>query len=585
MYKKVGNNPGRFVMMSKFLIGFILVSFLVDRTVIAAENLSTLLESRGAEFLRQAAAPGTSDSRAVYLRFVEIVARELGKSGDRETAARLTNAISEPYAGMFPKTEFAWITHTFAREFYKDAIIKETGELIRFKTFATDVPNRMNPEFVKQKEYLHALATRLGLNFRDVGGYVQEIWIGEGKQSFGLMSHSDVQPVDPTEWSRDPWSGEVFDGKIWGRGSVDDKGPIVAIMYGMRAILDSGLPLNRKIILLVGTDEESANEDVTTYLQKNKAPDETIVVDSNFPVICAEKGWGGFWLTIPRRRSLPSSQGLLIVDLQSGFSPSIVPGKATTKLFSLGRPAAITVQEIQTTIDAFTKKRSKAQLSVEMVRDTIVLTAIGKSVHSSVPSTGHNALMDLLVFLDRHVMPIENDIALMAKFASTYIGLELNGKGLGIAHRDSFMGPLTVSGNMFQTTDTTVMFMFNLRIPRGMETERVAREVEQRMEDFGGRYGVRFSDRRYLGEPLYNDPETPFVQRLLAVYNSITKENRKAQSISGGTYAQRIPNSVVFGPALPEEEYLGHQPDEYFKISTLMRNIEILTNAMVEFGM
>ena len=562
----------------------LLVAFFATEVTLASDKLPVLLESRGAALMKKAGSAGKV-GKAVYLQFVDLVAGELSKSGDKATATRLIDAIADPSGVNFPRTEFAWITHTFAREFYKDDIIRETAGLIRFKTYATDVPNRENPEFIWQKEYLRSLAGKLGLNFNDVGGYVQEIWIGDGKESFGIMSHSDVQPVAPEEWSHDPWSGDIIDGKIWGRGSVDDKGPIVAVMYGMRALLDSGLPLRRKIVLLVGTDEESANEDVATYLKTNKAPDQTIVVDSNYPVICAEKGWCGVWLHIPGGAGNIGGNGLLVTSLQSGFSPSIVPERAMAKVVSSGGNAAVAKNEIEERAVAFTKGRPGARIEVGLAGDTLLLTAWGKSVHGAVPEQGHNALMDLLIFLDHDLRVLPNDYGLMAKFAAKYVGFELDGKSLGIAHKDDFMGEVTVAANMFQETDTTLMYMFNFRVPRGIERAKIEQALNSRFEEFGKEHGFKFSDTRYLSDAHYFDPESPLVQKLLGIYNSITKENRKPESIGGGTYARRLPNAVVFGPALADEEYLGHQPNEYFLISTLVKNIEILTHTMVEFGM
>ncbi|MBI4536175.1 MAG: hypothetical protein HY708_07840, partial [Ignavibacteriae bacterium] len=217
--------------------------------------------------------------------------------------------------------------------------------------------------------------------------------------------------------------------------------------------------------------------------------------------------------------------------------------------------------------------------------DTVTITTRGKSVHSSLPDPGHNALMDLLVFLDRDVKPLENEFSLMAKFAAQHIGFELDGRGLGIAHHDNFMGDVSVAANIIQTTDTTVMFMFNFRVPKGIEKERIERELQSRYAAFNASHGVQLGVFHYLSDPLFTDPKSEFVQRLLKIYNSITKENRQPQSIGGGTYAKRIPNAVVFGPAMPDEEYLGHQPNEYLKISTLIRNIEVLTHTMVNFGL
>lgn len=353
----------------------------------------------------------------------------------------------------------------------------------------------------------------------------------------------------------------------------------------MRALLDSGLPLQRRIILLVGTDEESANEDVASYLQVKNAPDQTIVVDSNYPVVCAEKGWCGVWLELPKGSLRPSGDGLEVVHIQSGFSASIVPERAIATLVPHGGSVSDAKAGIEKKIEVFKKRRKDSRLQVDLDGDTLHLTAAGKSVHSSAPARGHNALMDLLVFIHKDLKPLLNDHTLMAKFAADYIGFELNGQSLGIAYNDPFMGDVTVAANMYQETDSTVMLMFNFRVPRGVERARIEEALQSRFDRFSKDHGVKLLDTRYLSDAHVIDPQGPFVQKLLGIYNSVTGESRTPESIGGGTYAKRLPNAVVFGPALPDEEYLGHEPDEYFLISTLMRNVEILTHTMVEFGM
>jgi predicted dipeptidase len=550
----------------------------------AGPPLSRLLQSRGTELLREARA-GAPGPREVFVRFVDLVAGELVKSGDREGAARIRSGIMDPFLQNFPRTEFAWITHTFAREFYRDSVIAHTAALIRFKTFATNVPNRDNPEFEEQKEYLRDLALRLGLQFKDVGGYVYEIWTGEGAGSFGIVCHGDVQPVDAQEWTVDPWAGVVSGGKLWGRGSVTSKGPIIAVMYGMKAMLDSGLPIRKKLVLLVGTDEESANEDLTNYLKTRPPPDTSIVVDAKYPVIAAEKGWGGVWLHLRRFKSLPVGEGLLVADLYAGYTPSIIPEKATAKIVSIGGSILNAKQVVAARYELFRKRRPKANFSINVVGDTLYVTARGKSVHSSEPQKGYNALTDLLVFVDRDLQPLRNEISIMAKFVANNIGFEMNGRTLGIAHRDPFMGDLTVAPAIFSVTDTTVMFMFNFRVPRGISREKIQNKFADRFGRFVKKHNIEMFDYRWIGDPTYQDPNGEFVQRLLRIYNSVTGEHRRPQAISIGTYAHRLPNAVVFGPALPNENYIANQPDESLLLSTLMRNVEILTNTMVEFGL
>ncbi|MBN4081122.1 Sapep family Mn(2+)-dependent dipeptidase [Caldithrix abyssi] len=549
-------------------------------------TLHKILDDRAEALIHEATNDEAENSEEVFKRFAQLVAQELVNAGDESTAKSIVQWLSDKTADKaLPKVEFAWIIHTFAREYYQQDIIEATSRLIQFRTFATDVPNRKNPEFIRQKMYLQKLSSKLDLNFRDVDGYIQEIWIGEGDKSTGFMVHSDVQPVDPSAWQVDPWSGEVKADTLWGRGAIDDKGPLAAIMYGMRAILDSGLPLKNKLILLVGTDEESRNEDVKTYLQNNVAPTRTLVVDYSYPVICAEKGWCGLWLKLPRNISATPRDGFWLTDLQGGFSPSIVPGKATATLQPHSGNIEDAVSYLRIRIHEFQQIRPGSNITLEYSGNEIRLRALGKTVHASVPETGHNALMDLLVFIDRFVKPSPNEIALLAKFGATNIGFELTGETLGISHHDDFMDEVTVAGNMFETAADSVMFMFNFRIPKGISTTQIEYEINSRIASFSDEHGVRFSEKWYLSEAHYKDPNSSFVKEVLAVYNRVTGENHQAESIGGGTYARRIPNAVVFGPTLPGDEYLGHQPNEHIKLSTLVKNIEILTHSLVEFGL
>jgi dipeptidase D len=559
-----------------------LIVFLASTTV--ASPLTTLLQKRGPELFYKAKA-AASGPRDTYVRFVDLLAGELAGAGDRDLAARLRTCMIDPTAQDLPRTEFAWITHTFAREYYRDSVISHTAALIRFRTFADAMPNRENPEFDRQKAYLQALAKQLGLEFRDVGGYMLEISTGDGPGTFGIVCHGDVQPVDPAEWKVDPWAGLVSEGKIWGRGAINGKGPIIAVMYGMKAMLDSGLPIRKRIILLVGTDEESANEDMTNYLKKRPAPDTAIVVDAKYPVIAAEKGWGGVWLHVRRFGCARDTTGLLVTDLSAGYTPSMIPGKATMKVVSLGGSIRNARDVVAAQYEVFKKRRPRANFSINVVGDTLYVTARGVSVHSSEPQKGYNALTDLLVFIEKDMKPLRNDISILAKFIANNIGFEPNGHTLGIQHRDPFMGDLTVAPAIFSVSDTTVMFMFNFRIPRGISREHIQAKFANRFGRFVKKHGIEMFDYRWIADPTYHDPKGSFVQRLLTIYNSITGERQKAQAISIGTYAHRLPHAVVFGPALPNERYLSHQPDESLLLSTLMRNVEILTNTMVEFGM
>jgi dipeptidase D len=549
------------------------------------EKLPALLQEHGAEFVSAAKAESDTTSTAIFQRYVAALVNELKDNGDRKIAERVIRAFSKSDTMRFSRSDAAWIIHTFAREFYGEDIVRSTSRLIQFRTFNNGVPNRLNPEFVQQRQFLDSLAGALGLNVLDHDGYVQEIWIGDGKESFGLATHGDVQPVDSSSWSVNPWQGLVRDGKIWGRGAIDDKGPIIAILYGMRAILDSGLPLRQRVVLLVGSDEESDNTDLETYLKDNKPPDRTVVVDMRYPVISAEKGWCGAWIELPLTTTNSYGNYFQVVRMEAGNSWSVTPGRATAWLTTVGLEPQGTAQYLQLLAGRFVHDHPGANLTVETSHDTVVAVALGRSVHSSIPEEGRNALTDLAVFLDGYAHPFLNEYALMARFLSRDIGYEFDGTTLGIAHIDPFMGSVTVAPCMMASTDSTVMLMYNIRIPRGISVDSLQQAIQTCYENFDRENQVQLRTHHYFSEPHYVDPSDPFVRDLLHIYNTITQENGVASSMGGMTYAHRLPNAVVFGPAMPEDTYTGHAADEYIPLPTLIRNIEILTHTMIEFGM
>jgi acetylornithine deacetylase/succinyl-diaminopimelate desuccinylase-like protein len=80
--------------------------------------------------------------------------------------------------------------------------------------------------------------------------------IGKHTKAIVLLSHMDVVPANPKQWQVPPFSGEVKDGDIWGRGTIDDKGPGVIEMMAMLAIKRAGILLNRDVIFIATGDEE-----------------------------------------------------------------------------------------------------------------------------------------------------------------------------------------------------------------------------------------------------------------------------------------------------------------------------------------
>jgi carboxypeptidase PM20D1 len=144
------------------------------------------------------------------------------------------------------------------------------GEAIRLRTGTADQPESSQPALQDLRDWLaasypafHAVAERTVTG----GGTLVFEWKG-GNPSLRpivLMAHQDVVPeVAPERWTHPPFSGALADGSIWGRGSIDDKGSLVAIMEAVEALVAAGHVPARTLLLVFGHDEETSGSGART---------------------------------------------------------------------------------------------------------------------------------------------------------------------------------------------------------------------------------------------------------------------------------------------------------------------------------
>ena len=93
-------------------------------------------------------------------------------------------------------------------------------------------------------EYTLKEAEKLGFKTVNLDHQVGWAEYGEGEEMIAVLGHLDVVPADG-EWHFDPYGAEIADGKLYGRGTMDDKGPIYAGLFGLKAVADSGMKLDR----------------------------------------------------------------------------------------------------------------------------------------------------------------------------------------------------------------------------------------------------------------------------------------------------------------------------------------------------
>jgi len=452
-------------------------------------------------------------------------------------------------------------------------------EAVRFPTVAGDAR-----AIVAQRQWLGRVAGELGFEVRD-GGLVTEVELAgpPGAPVLGLVVHGDVQPVSEAEWSVPPFAGVEKDGFVWGRGSADDKGPLVQALLAMRSVADSGLPRTHTIRLLVGSDEESSNKDMKTYLEAHRAPDLSLVLDSGFPVIVGEKAWNSLTVTAdsPFAVRPGAERPWEIVGLAAGISTSIVPARAVATL--RWRPASR--EGLAAAVAGLAPKGSDGT-SLETTVDDRVVTVVahGRSAHAGLNlEGGRNALVLLARSLSGRTAPSgASDLLDFAALA----GRDWFGTGLGLTDAHPVWGRYAVNvATIARAEGGRLALTINLRRTPPLTGPELRTRLEAFVAEFNAQHGARLVPSGfYDDEPFAVDPGSEIVQQLLAAYGRATGEAAKPAISGGSTYAKRMPHAIAFGMWFPGKPYPGHDADERISVADLLRGTDVLIEALVDLA-
>lgn len=410
-------------------------------------------------------------------------------------------------------------------------------------------------------DHVLAAAEALGFPTVNVDNHLGWCEYGEGEEMVAVLGHLDVVPAGDG-WSFDPWGGEIRDGRIWGRGTMDDKGPSIAALYALAALRDSGLPMKRRIRLLFGCNEETGSADVKYYLAKGgEVPVAGFTPDGEYPVINGEKGI----INVTFAREYVQSGELKLLSIHGGTAPNVVPAVACAKLGCS--------QELAQRI---------AMLTAPKVRFTVTDYGIfveseGVSAHGSTPGLGENAIGRLVLALD--TLPFEGEAAQVIHFLAETLGMESDGTSAGIYLKDDVSGELTLNWGTLEADETKLSMKINYRYPVTKDYDDCAPVLNQRFAKAGF---VKAAEQHKA--KLYIPEDSHLVQTLLKVYREHTGLVGQAKCIGGGTYAKMLPNILAFGPIFPGDEVREHKPDEFIEIPKLMKNAQIIAAAMYELA-
>ena len=410
---------------------------------------------------------------------------------------------------------------------------------------------------------------REGLTTKNVDYYAGYGEIGEGEKLIGILAHLDIVPCGKG-WTSDPLTLTIRDGKMFGRGVTDDKGPVICALYAMKYLKESGVKLDKRIRVIFGLNEETGGADIEYYLSKEKPPVAAFTPDADYPIINGEKGLTGFNLL---RKFENLEEGKITVEkMYGGQAGNIVPDSCSIEL------KCEDIEDTKNKIKEFAKENS---FEIELSEDGNILKAkcIGVSAHASTPEMGLNAIMiavKLAVTLD---VPCD-DMGVYLRFLNDKIGFNLHGEAFGCYLEDEISGKLSFNVGIIDLNRESANLRLDVRYPVTKVLDDMLIPFNKTLEGTGIET-ISFSH----SEPLYFDAENELVKKLQKVYSDITNEEATLISIGGGTYAKSMPNTLAFGPEFPGDENTNiHKPNEFIKIENLVKNAKIYAKALYELA-
>ena len=454
----------------------------------------------------------------------------------------------------------------------KDEMIQTLQELLRFRSVVEAAEGDMPFGKGVHDAYMYMMdkCTEAGFVTKNVDNYGGHADLpGESGDVMGIVGHLDVVP-EGHGWDEDPYGGIIKDGKIYGRGTMDDKGPVVSCFYAMKALKECGVPMKDTVRLIMGLDEETNWVGMNKYLAAVAPPDYGFTPDSDFPAIHGEKGILVFDLA--RKFAVSTTaKGLELRSVTGGTAANMVADSARAVV----RDTAGNGYDLLRAQVASFRQEKNVKINCKGIGKSFEITTEGIAAHGAKPEAGLNAISIMMEFLGQ-LNFVNEDAAAFIDFYNEHIGYETDGASLGCGFSDEPSGKLVLNVGVIDLDPEAVSLTINIRYPVTMEAEDVYAGIISVIDRFN------FGIIKGKGEaPVYIPADDPMIVTLMDVYKKQTGDHESQPLvIGGGTYARAMDNIVAYGAMFPGDEDLMHQKNECLSIDNFMKMTRIYAEAI-----
>ncbi len=397
------------------------------------------------------------------------------------------------------------------------------------------------------------IGREMGFRTVNLDNYCGYIEIGAGSDIIGIAAHLDIVPAGEG-WDTDPFTLTEKDGWVYGRGVSDDKGAVIATLYAMKLLRESGVKLDKRIRLILGCNEESGSLCMKHYNEVEEPLTSGFTPDGNFPGIYGEKGMCAMLLRCSSSK---------IVSIEGGFVSNAVCSRCVTKI----QAGSIGQGKLKNALD----KTPLTSYTLTEEDGLLVIDAVGTAAHASTPLLGVNAAAYTLSALKE--AGFKDDFV---DFYLDRIGLACDGAGLGLKISDKY-GDLTLNNGIVSMKDGEITCTIDIRFPVTYTTDQIRDLATPYLTSDKGTVEIQ-----RLSDPLFYPPDSPLVRALYNAYVEVTGDTSiKPQVIGGGTYAKSLHGIIAFGCEFPDADNHIHDANEKLDIEEFLAQTAIYTQAIL----
>lgn len=445
----------------------------------------------------------------------------------------------------------------------KNEIINKTCELIKIPSVSKETNDPTLPFgeiCTKALNYILELGNSLGFKTKNIDNYCGYIEFGDGEELVGIIGHLDVVPaLEEDGWTTPPFSPEIRNGKLFGRGSIDDKGPVIASLYAMKAVKDS-CNVSKRVRLIIGLNEEKNWKCINYYKEHEEWPELGFSPDANFPGIFAEKGI----LSVELKNNF-KIKGFEILDISTNNNAiNVVP-----------KYASITLKSLNNSLLENIINKSEENISISNLDNNIIkIESFGIAAHAAHPELGKNAIKQLVEFLLKN-FEFENEY-LKTIYDAGLFDIE-SPRFMSENKIEDESGVLTSNVAILEYENNKLVIKINLRVP-----------VTISLDEIQNKYNSLFDNievtRLSVQDPLYVEKDSCLVKTLVDIFNKKSNLDASPIAIGGGTYARAFDNFISYGVTMPGKKDMCHQVDEFVEIDDLILASKIYAEAIYELA-